>query len=74
MRSALNVAYALIVDNDLGDDRFEVYDRQLVNRPEIDEETPEESTEPTGRWDPETWGTTPEAQEQLLRALEFIGA
>lgn len=85
MRRALNVAYALIVDRDLGDDRFVLYDRQLVGLPATDgaidvgdeadeaDELPVEPA-PPGRWDPETWGTTPEAQEQIVRALEILGA
>lgn len=69
------MAYALLIDRDLGDDRFEPWDRQLLGLPAIDVGVVEEASEEApSRWDPETWGTTAEAQDQLVRALEIIGA
>ncbi len=67
LRDALDVAYALIVDG-ADDDHFRWFDDFL------DEPVPDPVPVIGGvRWDPDTWGTTPEAQANLANALAFAG-
>lgn len=69
MRRTLNVAYALIIDTDGNEGVFEALDQQLLGAPAA--EPAEADTSPV--WDRDTWGSTPEAQEQAIRAAELLG-
>lgn len=66
----MNVAYTLIADGAY-DERFTELNAQLLS-----EAVREVASFPVVdglEWNPETWGTTDEAQASLARALAFSG-